>query len=280
MKIVEILNEGIIKVPNETYLDVMRITCGDLFSRVFAYIDTSVVQENYPELESIYSKKYKQSVAKYGRFSYKSTGDTTSTVHVRMGEVDPKYFKQNARAVGQTYSLVVVVTMSDHADGPHAEYRLKRAGKAAKIVVYLPAQNYLERIIRAPELFDSLLDELEGVVEHELIHAIQDMALKMPDDSDENSPPDEYYQSEIEFSPLITSEYKSFIAYVKKLRALGYPKEKIDVKALMLKFVNPDAPSIEGFPVNVSEFFSTLYDKDKTKWKKAIKYFYGLFSKQ
>lgn len=127
-----------------------------------------------------------------------------------------------------------------------------------------------------------MMDRIEGVVEHELMHAIQDMAFKqIPDDLEyyddkERIVDDKYYTSEIEFSPQLASSAKDFIAYAKDLSAMGYRLDGEGKKALFMNFVNPTANSPRGLPDNTSPFFKTLYQKDRAKWKKAVKYFYGL----
>jgi hypothetical protein len=291
LKIIDVLNEGVIKVPNETYLDAMNVVSSDVFSRVFNYIETREVQASQPELENIYKEKYREYSKKYnGRFTvlrdFSPEKETVGSVHIRMADVDPRYFNKNPNAKKQTYTIVISVRVEEGANYQGAEYHQKEAGRAAKVVLLLADQKRLEQIFKNPDLFDSMMHAIEGSVEHELMHAIQDMAFKMTDkdadyyDDKGKIIDDKYYSSEIEFSPQIVSTAKDYTSGIAELKALGYDVPPTVAKALMLKYVNPSAPKVPGIAANTNPFFATLYNKDKAKWKRAIKYFYGLISKQ
>lgn len=287
MRISAILNEGTIKVPREAIKDVMNTVCTDVFSRAFTYITRDKVRDNYPELVDVYKALYREYQKDYGSFPVHLGQDEskvmTQQVHVRMKEVDPRYFKRNPNAKNRTYTVNVMVHLGDDR-GFGGSFTKSTPGRPAKLDVYLPEPSHFERTIRAPELFDSMMERLVGYVEHELMHGIQSMALKQDDsevahyyDADEKLIPDKYYTSEIEFGPQVVTAAKEFVASLREFRALGvdvYGKEKI--RQLLIRYVNPATPDMAGMETMRSDFFKTLYNQDKEKWKKAVKYFYGL----
>lgn len=286
MRISTILNEGTIKVPKETLKDVMNAVCSDIFSRAFTYLSNPKVQDNYPELEGLYAKLRKEFEKEFGKFSvYPEHGEDAvmhMPVYMRMAEVDPRYFKRNPNAKNRQYRIDVYSHIGDSREFG-GTFTASSPGKAARLDIYLPKQPDFERIVRAPEMLDGMIERITGYAEHELMHGIQNMALKQDDsevaqyyDSDNNLIDDKYYTSEIEFSPQIVSAAKDFIAEIRELRALGMSVTPEHVKKLMNRFVNPTAPELAGIETVRSRFFEVLYKKNTKKWKKAVKYFYGL----
>jgi len=291
VKISTILNEATIKVPEEAYKDLMNIVCSDLFSRIFNYLDDATVQDNYPELDSIYRQLAKKYTDKYGRFKIHAQQTDAMTmkgvVHVRMAEVDPRYFKNNPQAKNKTYTLGVVIGASEAPQKvPTGEYNHKTPGRPARMVITLPDSKHLSLIARSPELFEGMITRIEGVVQHELMHGIQDMALgQIKGEAEKYYTPDgeldreKYFTSDVEFSPQIVSAANDFAAFVKEIRGVGYSVSPETVKALMLHYINPTSPAPAGVETDTSEFFHRLYKSNPGQWKKAVKYFYGLVQK-
>ncbi len=284
MKIRTLL-EGKIKVPTDTYHQLMTAVCADIFSRIVTYLNSPAGDDYFDNL-----LKFKQLANEYkkafGDFDVDSEYDdrhfTTHKVYVRMDEVDPRYLKKNPNAKGKIYTILAKITASGQHERPSGEYQKKRRATAAKIEIVVPTQKSIEQVARAPELFDSMMHRIEGIVEHELMHAIQDMAFKqVPDeldyfDSKMDLIDDKYYTNELEFSPQLASNAKEFIAHVKDLSGMGLRLDGEVKKQLFLNYVNPSSRPPRGVVAYTSEFFNTLYKKDKAKWKKAVKIFYGL----
>lgn len=282
---IQALLEGKIKVPTDAYNQLMIAVCTDIFSRIITYLNGPAGDDYFDNL-----LKFKELIKEYrkefGHFdvyeNYTANYATTHKLYVRMDEVDPRYLKRNPNAKGKIYAIRATITASDSDQTPSGGYYKKQRAKAAKIEITVPSQKTIEQVARAPELFETMMHRIEGVVEHELMHAIQDMAFKqIPDeleyyDDKERIVDDKYYTSEIEFSPQLASSAKDFIAYAKDLSAMGYRLDGEGKKALFMNFVNPTANAPRGLPDNTSPFFKTLYQKDRVKWKKAVKYFYGL----
>lgn len=289
MKISNILNErsGIIKAPKSAIDNVMSIVCTDFFSRAVTYINE--LSDDYADLFSIYKKMIADYRKKYGNFRLHSNfgSDSITKGHtvIHMGDVDPRYFNKNKDAKHRTYKLDVIVDMIGDQNEVAASYRKKSAGQAARVSVWLPEENHLNVIFKAPELVTLLLERVEGYIEHELMHAIQDMALKQHDDTADSYDDgvmnwEKYYMSGIEFSPQILTAAKEFMLGVKESKALGVELTPEAIKKHLLRFINPQAPKVAGVDFPDSEFFHVLFSKDKAKWKKAIKSFYGLIQNE
>lgn len=287
MKILDLLNEGTIKVPQSTFNEVMAIICTDFFSRVTTYLSTPEFDDQ-PELLDIYRRAIKTYASKYGRFpvyaDFTEDQAMSGSVYARMPEVDQRYFKQNPNNKHRSYTISVRVDTNDDPNNATASgsYRNKRSGKNSELTVTLPHMNEIKLVARSPELLDGFMDRLEGIVDHELQHGMQNLALNQSPDAvkyyndDGEIEDDKYYTDESEFSPQITSGAKDFIGFIKDLRAMRHKFEPETIKQLLTAFVNPTAPDAAGIQGLRSPFFHTLYRKDRAKWKKAIKYFYGL----
>lgn len=287
MKILELLNEGTIKVPQSTLNEIMAIACSDFFSRAITYLEGADL-EDAEELHTIISRIAKDYMKKFGPFKVYTNFDDnqvmSGSVYVRMGEVDPRYFKQNANAKGRTYTLSVMVSTHPDKDVYNASgsYENKRLGRNAKMEIVQCHIDELKAMARSPELIDGYMDRLEGLVNHEMQHGMQNMALNQsPDavkyyDKDMNIIDDKYYTDESEFSPQITSAAQDFIGFIKDLKAMNHKFTPETVKQLMTAYINPSAKDMAGIQGLRSKFFETLYRKDKAKWKKAVKYFHGL----
>lgn len=281
---IQTLLEGTIKVPKEPFNQLMTAVCADVFSRIVTWLNKPESDDYFDNLLQ-YKDIIKEYRKKYGYFDifpdYSDTRQMQLKLYVRMDEVDPRYLKRNPNAKGKIYAIRALIKSSD-AETPAGGYYKKKRLHAAKIEIEVPSQRTIEQVARAPELLGTLMDRIEGVVEHELMHAIQDMAFKqIPDeieyyDDKQRIDDDKYYSSDIEFSPQLASNAKEFIAYAKDTYASGWKLDAEDKKALFMNFVNPTANAPRGLPDNTSPFFKTLYQKDRAKWKKAVKYFYGL----
>ena len=281
---IQTLLEGTIKVPNEPFNQIMTAVCADVFSRIVTWLNKPESDDYFDNLLQ-YKGLIKEHRKKYGDFDifpdYSDTRQTQLKLYVRMDEVDPRYLKRNPNAQGKIYAIRALIKSSD-GESPAGGYYKKKALRAAKLEIEVPSQRTIEQVARSPELLETLMDRIEGVVEHELMHAIQDMAFKqIPDqieyyDDKQRIDDDKYYSSDIEFSPQLVSNAKDFIAYAKDTYASGWKLGAEAKKALFMNFVNPTAAAPRGLPVNTSPFFKTLYQKDRAKWKKAVKYFYGL----
>lgn len=282
---IETLLEGVVKVPRETYNAVMQAVSADVLSRMYNYLNTTddeSAQEYFIAFKKIFAE-YKNLYGKFGLFNEHDEDSTTTTkVYLRMAEVDQRYLKNNPNAKKRVFPIDVTIIPSHELTGVAGEYSKRRKSVNAKLTIEVPSHEYIEQVARSPELFETMMHRISGAVEHELMHAVQDMALRQipdsspayynGDDIDDNK----YYTDEIEFSPQIASNAKEFIAYARDVRQLGIALSATDKVLLLKNFVNPTLEPPEELNSATNVFFKTLYYNDKAKWKKAVKYFYGL----
>lgn len=287
MKISQILNEGVIKVPKSTLDDTMVIVGADIFSRLFAFIEDDEDSLEYKSFLKNIMKKFEK---RWGRFQL-FDGHTPDQhglgkVYIRMGELDKRYIR-NPNDKSKIFTIQVAVGHT-HGHNASAAYYQKSPGKPSRIAIRLPEPSFLMGHLKNPEFLDTLFDRILGVVEHELMHAIQDMGLKILAgkagayyNADGSLKWDEYYASEIEFGPQVVTSFHEFEALLKDHSLLGHDITPQIIKAMMWKFLSPEAAPAK-FEDGTSwkhtdAFMGSLYRQDKTKWKKAVKYFYGLY---
>lgn len=279
MKILQVINEGIIRVPEDTINQAMVRVLSHLFATILKYLD----QKDEPDLIDIYEKLLKKYQAKYGKMSL----DLDKTIYMRMNDLNKSYLSRNPKARGRTYGILLNVTMPDREYGVDGDYSERTTGKST-LNIYLPPLKNIHKIADAPELFGGLVDRLVGLVTHELMHAVQDLALDQLDQGEISSyykdnkelDDEKYYNSNVEFGPQIMSAAKEFLANIKDLKAMNVDMSAENVRANLNRFVNPTAPEPSGVQGMRSKFFDVLYDKDKDKWKKAVKYLYGLIQNE
>lgn len=286
MKILQVLNEGLLKVPANTLQQAMNLVTDDIFSRIFYYLKTTDIADDYPELEEFYLKFKRKYEKMYGEFdispTIKASDATTATLTVPMDTVDPRYFKQNPKLRNKTFKLYFVVQLKNKDTENSGTYSPKTTKTNGQVLIKLPDEAYFKSIIRSPMDFDAFMHRVSGMVEHEFMHSIQDLAFNAVDgkvdyyDEKGEYDDDKYYGSDLEFGPQIVTAAKDFIAGISELRNAGYKVDGGTIKRLMLKFFNSSLPDVPGIKNMTNEFFDTLYRTDKPQWKKAIKYFYGL----
>lgn len=284
MKILNLLNEGVIKVPEKSFKALMNVVCTDVFSRVETILNFKHIEDDYPELENIWRKVMGKYEKLYGEFpiynGYTADLETAGTITINLAEVDKRYLSRSGKRTA-IYTIKVRVKSSNINSSTEGGYGEKRKGKPSNIMVGIPNMKHLELVVKSPELFEAMMDRIEGVAEHELMHAIQNMAFGLKvsgvDYYDKNKEiiDDKYYTHDIEYSPQMVTASKNFIAYIKELRALGLPVDADKVKTLFTFFAKP-GKTPAGIQPHASNFLWTLYKTDQDKWKKAVKIIYGL----
>lgn len=285
MKIRNLL-EGIIKVPHNTTNQAMTIVCSDVLSRIMTMLNASDDDFAF-EAISIYKNIIKQMQTKYGDFdivpNYSGNAYMTHKVYLSMKDL-PKGYVRNKKNSSKQYLINIKTKFVDDPKqtAPSAEYYKKRLhAKSALINVYVPDMS-IHFASTKPEYFQSLMHRYEGVIDHELTHAIQDMAFgTMPDELDYYNPDgsidyDKYHAHHIEYDPLIKTEAKDFISALSQIRVAGHKPSVSDIHEMAMIYVGSKKESNSGYNAGVSSFFADLKKNDISKWKKAVKYFYGL----
>lgn len=279
------LLEGIIKVPDSVINDIMGVVATHVFSNIFSYLETASDEE----YENIYEFKrlateYRKKHVNFNVFNdYTPTDKTSGKVYVRMAEVDKRYLNRNKNASSRTYTVNVLVSTATTEDTSSGGYQKKKTDSPAVMFFETPNHDELVKVAKNPEYLLGLMREMYGVVHHEAQHMIQDFAFKsLPDEMGYYNPDgthdkDKYYSDILEFSPLIRTSATDFERYVMNAERRGITVTPQMRKQMIAAFVNPNAPTPVGIrePFR-SEFFGNLYKNDNQKWRKAVKYFYGL----
>lgn len=285
--------EGTINVPEKSVNDVMMFVCSDVFSRALVYLADPDISDEYYGSEQAINKliaKYKRIYGDFELFNDLPTdgsGGISGTCYINMADVDQRYFKQNQSKSKRTYKIAVLSHAHEHRTSGGAYFQMNDSGRGAKITINTPVQDRLVRAVNSPELFEGMLKKIHGTVHHELMHAIQDMALNQMNGNidyynksgDGTLDDDKYYTHPIEFSPQITSSVHDYLGFLDEIENMGRSLTPADKKQLMLSFVQPGTISPYGNNT-LLPFFETLYKKDKAKWKKAVKYFYDLVQRK
>jgi predicted HicB family RNase H-like nuclease len=279
------LLEGIIRVPDSVINDIMGVVATHIFSNIVSYLSNASDEE----YENIY--EFKRLASQYRKHhlnfniydDYEPSVRTSGKVYVRMSEVDKRYLKRNKNAASQTYTLNVIVGTAKTEDTTSGGYMKKRPSVAASMYIETPSYQDIIKVAKNPEYLSGLMREMYGVVHHEAQHTIQDFAFKsLPDemgyyDADGTHNKLKYYTDDLEFSPLIRTAASDFERYLTTAQRRGIQITPDLKKQMIAAFVNPDAPTPAGIKEKYSsEFFEFLFKHDRTKWKKAVKYFYGL----
>jgi len=279
MKIQNLL-EGTIKVPEDVYNGAMSLVCGHIFSMILTYLNSDDGEEYFDNTKAVKDKatEYK---AKYGDFKLKRMNyddDTQGVVDLHGSSLDQRYLKRNEKFKNKKQGIDVIVMNQPREDGHQGLYVPKQVGYAPSIFINTPSTGGVQRLARSPEYIDSVITRLEGTVEHELIHAIQqlgfdnlDMETSHIDDNDNIKDNDAYYGSQEEFDPMVVTHAKEFVAFLKHFKARNNRLSGAEIKQAFLAFTNPSAKPPERVEMETPQFFDTLYRKDKNRWRDAVK---------
>lgn len=282
---IQTLLEGLIKLPPDAVNRAMTMVCSDFLSRIFHYLNESDDEFAFESM-SVYKRITKRMQSRYGDFDIiKDFGVDrfmTHRIQVPMSSL-PRGYIRNKRNATKSYviKLRTAYDSNEAHSSPSAEYYKKGAGRSAVIVAKIP-RHAIEEAALKPEWFNSMIEGFEGSIEHELTHAVQDMAMNaIPDEldyynADGKIDSDKYHSHPVEFDPLIKSETKDFLSIVNKFRSSGFTPSSVQIKGMAANYVGIPTEVEEGYNAGVSDFFVRLKSTDVAKWKKAVKYFYGL----
>lgn len=305
MKIVDIINEGLIKTPNNLVNEVFLVACSDIFSRIFTYFDNAEDQDEAFEYRLIFEKIYKKYRSKFGKIDIhddmRSNHITKKRVYLNLADVEKNYLNAKNKKPIIKYAIDIVAITTDYASkyinekvygevnkkSPIGLYVSRNRSEVPKIYIFVP-EITLMSYLNKPEFFDSFMERIYDKVDHELAHAIQDLVFdQFKDEASEETvgTSDEekhnyYHLKDIEFSPLTKTYAREFTSYLKRLKARNIHLTDEQKKELFKAFIDPDyklSDELEDYR-STGEFFVSLKRKDFPKWKKAVKYAYGLLN--
>lgn len=272
--------EARIAVPESTKKEVMKVVACGLFSYIYSLNGDTMPKQFRDALKRVQGE--------YGAFKVYHLDDgqpITATVQFDPKELPASYTK----GLRLQASYPIKVRVGDFAqdeDNAMAYYSNMGNGRSGAITVNLSMLPEIDSI-GSVEGVETTLHDIEGIVAHELQHATQDVVLRKKHASQMETLPndvgdDEYYSSQIEFQPQITTAANRFS------KVLNHVRSQVDVDnktatALMRAYVDPNGQMPQGFlkfkKFFNNDFFNSLYRNDKKKWQKAVKDFHGLLSK-
>lgn len=288
MTFTQFLTEARIAVPPSTKKEVMSIVASAYFNYIVQLLGSQGKKPGQAFMQAL--RKARQ---EYGHIELYDYGPDepvrlqgTATFYVN--ELPAHYKSRNLK------DSKVKVYAGDYGmskDAVRGLYYSKSTGRPGAIQVNVRVPGMEDNAGHPNAILDDL-EELEGIIDHELQHTTQDSALRQKHKSqfdsetihqDTQSPEgrEAYFKSGIEFQPQITtavSEFKRSLAALKSRQELTSEQ----VQGIMKSFVT-GGPMPTGLlkwkPYFNSEFFRTLYRTSPVKWKKAVKDFHGLLTK-
>lgn len=278
------LLEARIAVP-ET---IKRQTMNVVASAYFSYF-TLLAKEGNVKLGQGFVKALRAARKQYGDFAIHDMSggrEITGTVTYDTSELPERYTKGLRNRL-----YPIKIHAGPYGEGTKAVASYHPMGRGSSGAVQVNLQSlHIESILDRPEAIQRSLESLQDMIlQHELQHVTQDTVLRKrhPKQMDMSSDKfdaydvgdDEYYASDIEFQPQITTAAGDF---KRQVSGIGRQLSKEQLSGLMLAFVDPTAKMPEGLlrykPYFQSNFFSALFRTDKKKWKKAAKDFHGLLT--
>ncbi len=283
---IQFLTEARIAVPESTKKEAMHVVAATYYNYVVYAMEKQGIKQTQSFLKSL--RKARREFGDIKIYDFESATDIQFSADIRFYARDlPDSYKKKLRLPRDGF--IVRFTAGyypDHSD-KGGEFYAGGNGKPAMIFVNLTAVPGLDTDLGEDHSMEYAMDELEGIVDHELQHATQALILKKHHgkqfvEPKEDDDLDTYYQSDVEFQPQITTAVNDF------RRALKIMKSNVElapdqVKGILQSFLsggNMPQGLLKWKPYFRNDFFRTLYAKDRRKWQKAVKDFHGLLSKK
>lgn len=284
----EFLTEARIAVPTTTKKEVMSIVASAYFNYVVQLLGKQGKRPGQGFMRAL--RKARQEYGPIELYNY-GPDDTVrlqgkATFYAK--ELPDRYKSRNLKDSKLT---VDAGDFGMSKDAIRGLYYSKVTGRPGAIVVNIRVPG-MEENVGHPNSIQDDLEELEGIIDHELQHSTQDSALRQKHKSqfdtdtihqDTQSPEgrESYYKSTVEFQPQITTAVNEFKRSLSALRSRTELTED-QIKGVLRSFLT-GGPMPTGMlkwkPYFNSEFFQTLHKTSPVKWKKAVKDFHGLLSK-
>lgn len=268
------LTEGLIKIPprvkKEAYDFAWKSILGKIYGAVmYSGSDFPREQEKFGKLFSKYNIK-------------KTFSEPQDVLQV---DYDSKYLPKHYPKSKSSKLFVAVVF--DHNSIEHE--KLRNAVKGSRgiyvdslalvsINVSMYGFDYWMLNENSYKMFMNMMKQIEGTIDHELMHTVQDKILKHVDPKQvqyKNDTKDNYFNSQAEFDPQIRSAIDEVKETILKIR--GKYTDKNFNKNMVRLFVGEDYEEGSGLGDSIkltpSNFFLSLRAKNNKQWKKAINKF-------
>lgn len=268
--------ESKIPIPASTHNKAMQLAAAGIFS-IVAYQR----RKQGLKLDQSFVNAVRNAKKTYGDFALANLDDERpalgGTVNYSTADLPERYRK--GMKLKPEYPIRMFIGDLGDSTRNVLEYIPQGHGRSGMIRISVPKIPGYEEAIQDPANIAQLLKSVQDDLDHELQHATQDIVLRKKHADQFKTPQedeslDDYYASDIEFLPQITTAAQEFRNIFQTIRGKQQVnREQLD--GLFRAFVTPGAPLPQGFikwkPYLKSPFIETLYRKDRQKWKKAVK---------
>ena len=268
----QFLTEARIAAPTTLVKQVMNVAASALFS--LSYSQDGGMDDDMRVFMTQMKKKY----GNFRVFKLSEGQPLVVTLQFDPKELPERYTK--GIRLQKSYPIKVKVGALGATDDRHmAYYTPMGRGSSGAITINLSNLPEIDGI-GSVEGMEAALDNLEGAVPHEVQHATQDVVLRKrhPDQfqtPQEGDTEEDYYASDIEFQPQITSSVADFKRLLKQVRSSGVEVSGDAAQQLFRVFVGASGQMPQGMlkwkKYFNSPFYTALRNKDGQKWKKAVK---------
>lgn len=284
MKLTQVLNEGLIKLPPST----LKALQAGVNQRVGSFIYAQGRKSGDKELARIGLDIANRGGGAIG-VPRKLAGGWAFEVPVNYREL-PAGYQQLAKQGGVKRNkgyLTVVIYFDDEPSNviskwPKALGAYDHTAETGP-TIYFSTKEVRRAMSKSPHDVYDVLDRMETTGEHELAHHLQFAALRHGSEAQVRDTSggitrdeagrlvDKYLASPVEFDPTLRSQVKEFIADVKLDRDNGF---EYDVSDAVKHFVGATEgkKTFMGF-LGRSAFFAALKRVSRVKWEKAVKLF-------
>lgn len=266
---IQFLTESKIQIPPTTFQQAMSIVAAAYFSHL-ARLYRIDEEEPGPEFD----EALESARAKYGKFQLHSLNRDTPAlsgkVVFRTAEL-PERYRKNIKTKNYVIRLWAGPRINADSEGSYVH-----DGNEAAITIDINSVKPVNAVY-SPRLIRQHLHTLESIVDHELQHMVQNVALRhlhpsqMGDDEARLAAAgddDVYYNSQEEFGPQITTAAARFVNSIRGV------KDREKITTAFYDAVDPRRNA------GVYPFFAAVFKKNPQKWKKAVREFHRLVQAQ
>jgi hypothetical protein len=296
------LNEGLIKLPPK-----LSQALNDYFTYWYlAFLEgTAEADKSYDEDDQDMIKLAIERLAKKHNSKIPTPADVKKSMTNRaifknfpVEDLPPQYLEKVAKVKGQEAieELKKAHVKFVVAFRPHPKVTDDEEGifysKPAEIIISIPNMPVsADKVIHLLSLFNHAeasrsINNTLGIVEHELMHAVQSMVLFLLHRDQysnkgsksvnglrtQHAKQDKYFTDDIEFSPWVktsTRELKSIFG--KQKATTDQEKKDLFAKFTYSDVLGKDVSKADNKKFERSPFFKSLKRSDPVKWKKAVK---------
>lgn len=268
----QFLIEARIVAPTTLVNQVMNVSASALFS--LAYSQDGGMDDDMRVFMTQMKKKY----GNFRVFKLSEGQPLVVTLQFDPKELPERYTK--GIKLQKSYPIKVKVGALGATEDQHmAYYTPMGRGQSGGITINLSNLPEIDSI-GSVEGMEAALDNLEGSVPHEVQHATQDVVLRKRHSSqfelpNEGDTDDDYYASQVEFQPQITTAGNDFKRMLKQMRNAGVEVSGDAAQQLFRVFVGASNQMPQGMlkwkSYFDSPFYKSLRQNDGDKWKKAVK---------